>query len=287
MQVRPSEAGSELLDLIARRLGISRNKAKAQLDSRRVFVNGRRVWMARHKLRANDEVRLATELAPGAEGFPARAGVRQFDPALILFQDDDYIIVNKPPGINTNGPNSLEGLLRQHLGAGGSSGNTPIAVHRLDRDTSGCVIFARNRKAREVIIPMFAGHAIRKTYHAIVLGKIEETQLALTRPLNGQTAVTLARVLSSNKQASHLLIRLETGRTHQIRKHFSGIRHPVAGDASYNRNRPASETEQTIPRQMLHAFRLEFKHPATSVPIKCEAPLPRDFLKCMKRYGLT
>ncbi len=285
MQVRPSETGGELIDFIAHRLGLSRNKAKAHIDARRVFVNGRRVWMARHKLRANDEVRLAIDPVQG-KGCASGEPVRKLDRSMILHRDDDYIILNKPPGINTNGPDSLEELLL-HTPDQLAPNEAPEAAHRLDRDTSGCVIFARNRKAKQLIIPIFAGRSIGKSYHAIVLGKIEEKEFALTRPIDGQTALTLARVLDSNRQATHLLVRLKTGRTHQIRKHFSAIRHPIAGDASYSRNRRASGTEQAIPRQMLHAFRLEFRHPVTSEPIRCEAPLPKDFLQCLRRYGLT
>lgn len=288
IEVRGSESGCTLVELLSRGLNISKNKAKEHIDSRRVFVNGRRVWMARHRLKAGDEVQVGSGAdTAGREARELLPRISLCDPALILYRDNDYLVINKPPGIKTEGTNSLESMLGSCSSALLPGGKTPFAVHRLDADTSGCVIFAGSGEAKARMIPLFAGRAIRKTYHGIVLGQLSETEFTIRRPVNGRTAVTRARILDSNKSASHVLIVIETGRTHQIRKHFSAMGHPVAGDHTYGARRRVAAIERTVPRQMLHAFKLEFEHPSSGLRIKCEAPLPRDFRQCLGRYGLT
>ncbi len=291
LRVRASESGIPLADFISRRLNVSGKKAKACLDARCVFVNGIRAWMARHKLRVDDEVSIVPCPAGSSAYIRRTSAAAAVNVSMILFSDADYLIVNKPPGITTDGPQSLESMLGSFLEESPSAEHgacrRPLAVHRLDRDTSGCVIFARTREAKRLIIPLFAGRAIFKAYHVIVKGRLAETEFMLTKPMDGKTAVTRARVLDANKLASHVLATIETGRTHQIRKHFGAIHHPVLGDRSYAGRRRASPIEMMVPRQMLHAFQVRFKHPVTGRIVACEAPIPKDFRLCLKQFGLT
>lgn len=161
-----------------------------------------------------------------------------------------------------------------------------IAVHRLDKDTSGCLLFAKHADVKRRLILLFSRRSIRKVYHAIVDGNITETTLTITKPIDGQTASSSLRVLDANRLASHVRIIIETGRTHQIRKHLTHIQHPIMGDKTYASRRQVSSLERAVQRQMLHAYQLSFKHPINGKLIRCIAPLPDDFRQCLKRYRL-
>lgn len=270
LTVTNREEGTSLLDFLANQLGISGKRAKRLLDSRGVLVNRKRVWMARHTLNQEDKVEiLKTNMAPASEQFP------------ILYDDPEYLVVNKPPGILTNGPRSIEEYLRTDLNSPSLS-----VAHRLDRDTSGCLLLARNADARERVVSLFRRHKVGKSYHAIVSGRFPPTQ-TITRPLENRRAVTHVKRLDANKKASHLLIAIETGRTHQIRKHLSSMHHPVLGDKHYGAGKALGNETVHVNRQMLHASHLQFDHPATGGIVRIKAPLPRDFRKCLKTFRLT
>ncbi|MBI3985540.1 MAG: RluA family pseudouridine synthase [Lentisphaerae bacterium] len=270
-EVRPAEAGLSLVEYLARRLSVSKNKAKEQLDRRLVFVNGRRVWMARHPLRHGDTV----EVPSSPEAAP------RLTDAAILHQDDHLVIANKPAGLLSNGPDSLESRLRERL-----KFPALLAVHRLDKDTSGCLLLAKSQGLFDRCVALFEARRIRKTYHAIVRGSFREREKTLTAPIDGQPAVTHMRTLDVGHQASHLLLTIDTGRTHQIRKHLAAIGHPVLGDTVYAGRRALSEAERHLARQMLHAGQLAFPHPITNSTLIVKAPLPADFLSCLRRFGL-
>lgn len=268
-RVTPADAGLALLDGLARKLALSKRKAKALLDGRGVFVNRRRVWMAHHPLRAGD----AVEIRGGPEPTPAEIA--------ILFADDALLIADKPPGLLANGPDSVESRLRAQRREPALT-----AVHRLDKDTSGCLLLARRTDAAERLIALFAQRDMRKLYHAIVSGPIAERERTIALPIEGQSAVTQLRLLDANRQASHVQLLLETGRTHQIRKHLLAIGHPLVGEQAYAGRRPLSALERRAPRQMLHAHSLGFPHPLSGAPVRAESPLPADFRACLHRLGL-
>ena len=190
-------------------------------------------------------------------------------------------MADKPPGLVSNGPDSVESRLRELTGKPGLR-----AVHRLDRDTSGCLLFAFDDALFDRMVALFRAEKIGKLYHALTMGRIA-ADTAIEKPLDGQKAVTRIHVLDANKLASHVQARIETGRTHQIRKHLAMIRHPVLGDREYGNAAPLDEVYQSLPRQMLHAFRLEYPDPETNAPVRVESPLPWDFRAAMKRLGLT
>ena len=267
------DRGKPLLDFLSTGLSLSRRKAKSLLDARIVFVNHKRVWMARHILMPGDEVEIqATADRP----------VRTQNLPRILFEDHDYIVVDKPSGMVSNGPDSLEQLLRDRLKI-----PTLVAVHRLDRDTTGCNLFSRSTASRDRIIPLFKDHRVLKIYNAIVLGRVGEDPKEISSPIDGQTAITrIERILAVNKMASHLLVKVDTGRTHQIRKHLASIHHPIVGDKVYTTGPQAEDALRKVRRQMLHASRLLFQHPSTGQKITAQASLPHDFQQCLHMLKL-
>jgi len=277
MKVKPAESGLALVEFIARRLGLSRNKAKALIDQRRVFVNGRRVWMARHALRPRDRV-------AGSFEMEQKVG---FDRGMILYEDSHYLVVDKPAGILSNGPGSMEELINRPGIVPAAAGQKPcLACHRLDKDTSGCLIFAKSAEAKERIIPLFAGNKVKKNYEAIVRGCLPEDSMTITTPIDGQKAITRIRIKKASQPASYLSVAIETGRTHQIRKHLSSIGHPVLGDQQYGVGRALPAEERSIARQMLHAAGLEFTQPFTGRIVRVEAPIPADMQRCSRHYHL-
>jgi 23S rRNA pseudouridine1911/1915/1917 synthase len=198
-----------------------------------------------------------------------------------LFQDNDYLVVNKAPGRLSNGPDSLEADLRAML-------NQPNlqAVHRLDRDTSGCILIARSKDAFDKAVELFKGQKISKVYHALAAGQIKERERQIEYALEGEPAITHLHCVASNPGVSHLKVKIETGRTHQIRKHLAYIGHPVLGDRTYASRGAIPEEFRTIERQMLHAASLTFTSPISGQKIRTEAPLPRDFISWLKCLGL-
>ena len=264
-QIKPHENGLFLLDALASRLQCSKKKAKAMLDAKRVFVNDRRVWMAKHIVSHKDVVEI----------IPMETTANKIE---ILKQFGDFIIVNKSAGLLTNGSSkSLEAILQRKLG-----NPTCCAVHRLDKETSGCVIFANNDAAKEKLIPLFKEQAIVKIYRAIVGGRVSERLKTITRDIEGQSATTLVQVLCRGRDASYLEMRIKTGRTRQIRKHLAAVRHPVLGDKGYAGSKGLAEILRTLPRQMLHAHKLILSDPQKKDElIRVAAPIPNDFKKTL------
>ena len=267
--------GTELLDHLAEHLGLSRRGAKNLLDDRLVFVNGRRIWMARHLLQTRDAVEvLAEAVAPK----PAAAA-----PVRILADDPLFLVADKPPRLLTTGEKSLEVRLRGQL-------DLPAlrAVHRLDKDTSGCVLFAKTEEARLALVAQFEEGRVRKLYHALVAGVLDPPQQDIRAPVDHLPAVSHVRQVSAQPRpprCAHLTVAIETGRTHQIRIHLQSIGHPVLGDRQYFSSRAPEFAE--VPRQMLHASDLRFVHPATGRPVAAAAPLPRDFKDWLRNLRLT
>jgi RluA family pseudouridine synthase len=275
--VGPRGAGTTLQEFLSAQLTVSRNQAKHLIDTRGVFVNGRRVWMARHRLQRGDRVEIAGPARPAAAPPPTPPAR-----AAILYQDEHFLVANKPAGRLSNGPDSLESDLQAQLALPALA-----AAHRLDRETSGCLLFAKQPEALAAAIRCFAEGPIRKIYHAVVNGHVAGPTRTITAPIDRQPAVTHFRVLDANAHASHLSVRIETGRTHQIRKHLEGIGHPVLGDRTYGQRATLPAAFRAIERQLLHARRLELLSPLSGKTIRCEAPLPPDFTTWLKRLKLT
>lgn len=277
--VTRDEEGLSLQDFLAGRLGVTKRAAKAMIDARVVWVNRKLVWMARHPVNPGDKVAFVVTRNTGAKqdkSTEARPHIR------VLWQDDDYLAADKPAGILTQGRDSAEELLRTQEGIPALQ-----AVHRLDRETSGVLLFAKHAEALEAAIAMFKTHRVTKIYAAIAAGGVERQASTLSEALDGERAVTHLKRLQSNVDASFLSLRIETGRTHQIRRHLAGIRHPIVGDRQYGVKHSDDPRVLSVTRQMLHASELELPHPMLlGQHIKAHAPLPADFRAALKLFGL-
>jgi len=230
-------------------------------------------------------------------------------PLNILYEDPDLIVINKPPGLVVHpAPGHDSGTLVNALlhhctdlkGIGGEL--RPGIVHRLDLDTSGTLVIAKNEQAMAHLAAQFKGRSVRKEYVALVWGSPEppsgrietlvgrnphDRKKMSARPLSGKPAVTLYETVSTFGDVSFLRVRIETGRTHQIRVHLAHIGHPVVGDRQYGRPR-RTDLPAPAPRQMLHAERLAFRHPRTGEELEFVSPLPDDMknlLAALKASG--
>lgn len=268
--VKYRQEGSRLFEIIAEELGISKKKAQAALDAKQVLVNGRRIWMKNHLVKEDDRIEILIEDRP-----PTIPNKIQ-----ILWQDDHYMVINKPAFLLTNASdNSVEAMLQKQ-----TKNQALCAVHRLDKETSGCVIFAKSAEAKAAMIPLFKGRDIMKIYRAITIGAFPKNWKEIRTDIEGFMSTTRVKTLDSNKYTSYLELRIETGRTHQIRRHLADKRYPVLGDKKYAGT--GNELSLAQPRQMLHAYRLIFPHPSTKETIRVNAPLPGDFKKCLAQLKL-
>ncbi len=267
-QVKPHEDGQPLVDVLAAHFRCSKKKARVLLDARQVFVSGKRVWMAKHRVKPGDVI----------ETVRPETKTRKIE---ILKKAGDLLIVNKPSGIVTNGSGrSLEERLRNETGS-----PTLCAVHRLDRDTSGCVMFAANPQAKAAMIPLFKNQQIVKLYRAVVIGRVSNNLKTISRDIEGESATTLVNVLDCGRNASYLELRIKTGRTHQIRRHLAAVRHPVLGDKDYAGEQRGNPLFRSVVRQMLHASRLILPGP-DGKPLRVSAPVPEDFRDVLRTLKL-
>jgi len=264
------DEGKRLFILLAEQLDISKKAAQALIDEKKVLVNGKRVWIRKHEVHEDDliEILVSDFKKPEAKKIA------------ILWEDEDYLIVNKPAYYVTNADdNSIEAKLQVQ-----QKNKNICAVHRLDKETSGCVIFAKSAEAKKIMIPMFQGRDIIKIYRAVTIGHFPTSWKEIRTDIEGYMSTTLVKTLDSKKHASYLELRIETGRTHQIRRHLADKRFPVMGDKQYAGTGNELSLEQ--PRQMLHAYRLIFPHPKTGKPIRATAPIPGDFKACLSQMKL-
>ena len=276
-EVAADEAGLRLDQVIPRHVtGLSRRKARAVIDLGGVFVDRARVKVAGRTVRAGQriEVNVGGALERPREAAPHR----------IVHVDPHVIVVDKPAGLVTAPtPESDRGdlldLLSREFGE-------VYLVHRLDLPTSGLLVFARTREANKRLGDAFKLHDVDREYRAVAIGEV--TAQTIERPIEGRTATTHVRPVGPLSGATLLDVRLETGRTHQIRIHLAGIGHPVAGDRTHG-----GETERVFslqhrpPRLALHARVLGFKHPATGEPVRFESELPDDLARWITSQTLA
>lgn len=274
--VPPAGDYTELQDFLAGRLGASRRAAKRLLDERRVFVNGRRIWMARHRLNAGDRVEAQGGLGAAAEREESAAGIP------VLLRAENFWIVDKPAGLLSNGTDSVEDRLR-------TEHRMPElrAAHRLDRDTTGCLLIALTPAAFDAAVEMFRAGLVRKTYEAIVMGRYPRERDELDARIDGEAARTFVELMAANDTASLLRLRIETGRTHQIRRHLLAAGHPIAGDKSYGTGGVLPEAFRSLSRQMLHARELSLPDAGGGADgLHARSPLPEDFRTALQRLKL-
>jgi 23S rRNA pseudouridine1911/1915/1917 synthase len=269
----------------------SRAEAQRLIEGGRVLVDGR-PRPKRHILAEGETL----EVRPAA---PAPSVlVPEEMPLVVRYEDEHLLVVDKPAGVVTHpsaghgGGTLVHGLLG-HAIAGGDDPVRPGIVHRLDRDTSGLLVVAKSEEAHRRLRALMAARRIQREYLTLVEGRPPARTGTIDAPLGRdrrerkrisvdtdapRTAVTHFEVERALPAATLLRVRLETGRTHQIRAHLQAIGHPVAGDPEYGR-----AGLYGLERQFLHAARLAFEHPLTGEPVDVESPLPKDLAAALER----
>ncbi|HEY1549183.1 MAG TPA: RluA family pseudouridine synthase [Kofleriaceae bacterium] len=264
-EVTTDDAGLRLDQIIPRHIaGLSRRKARAVIDLGGVFVDRARVKVAGRQLRAGQVV----EVVIG--GALDHADAPKLEPA-IVFVDDHIIIADKPAGLVTAPtPESDRGDLLDQLKR--RFGEVYL-VHRLDQPTSGLLVFARTRDANKLLGDAFKVHDVEREYRAVVVGDVAQDSFTIDQPIDGRRAVTHISVIERRGASTAIAVKLETGRTHQIRIHLAGIGHPVLGDRQHG-GELERHFEPRPSRLMLHARVLGFVHPHTKQPVRFEVNAP-------------
>ena len=280
--------------------GVTRSSAQRWLEQGRVTLDGTPV-KKNTQLQAGQTLLIAPPQPQEPDAIP------QPLPLDVIYEDEDVIVVNKPVGMVVHpAPGHPDGTLVNGLlyhckgSLSGINGQLrPGIVHRLDRDTSGLVIAAKNDRAHLALAEQLQDHSLFRLYHAVVLGgfreesgtvdapiarhPVQRKRMAVCPPGQGRRAVTHYQVIDSRAGYTHLTCRLETGRTHQIRVHLAHLGHPLLGDPVYGPRRPFPG----LAGQCLHAAQLTFTHPATGTRITVSAPLPHWFQAVLERLGLS
>lgn len=253
-------------------------------------------------LRKNDRLSPGQELEVTLPDPEPLDVVPQNIPLDVVYEDGDVIVVNKPVGLVVHpAPGHPDGTLVNallyHCGTSLSGINgtlRPGIVHRIDRDTSGLIIAAKNDRAHLALAAQLQDHTLARTYEAVTVGRLKEDSGTVDAPIgrhpvdrkkmaidrkNGKPAVTHWTVLGRYPGYTHVECRLETGRTHQIRVHMASIGHPLLGDVVYGSKKPWPG----LAGQCLHARKLKFIHPTTGQPVEVECPLPDWFQKVLRQ----
>ena len=296
--IKAEESGERIDALLARSVeDLSRSAAQRLLEEGMVLRGGSPV-RKNYKCAAGDVFTLSL---PEPCELPL---IPQDLPLDVVFEDEDVIVVNKARGMVVHpAPGhpdvTLVNALLFHCGdslSGIGGERRPGIVHRIDKDTSGLLIAAKNDFAHQRLSAQLADRSLSRIYEAVVHGSFREDSGTVDRPIgrhpvdrkrmavtekNGRPAVTHWQVLARYRGYTHLCCRLETGRTHQIRVHLASIGHPLLGDGVYG----APSPEKGLEGQCLHARRLKFIHPRSGLPIQLETPLPPYFEEVLSKLG--
>jgi 23S rRNA pseudouridine1911/1915/1917 synthase len=325
----PTDARGQRLDqfLVAQLEGISRSRVQLLIEQGDVLIDGEAAKPS-HKLRGGERITVTGEPHPA----PLKA-VAEAIPLDVIYEDDDLAVINKPAGMMVHAGSGatddarsrgtlVNALLHRFKTLSSTGGDLrPGIVHRLDKSTSGLIVVAKNDRTHAALGAMFAGRRVKKTYFALVHGNVARDKGAInaavsrdpvrrtrmtTKPSeNARSAVShyevLQRFTTRFGRFTLVSVRIETGRTHQIRVHMASIGHPVVGDTLYgapNQLRdqqflqaPSSRTARSksdpetlrLGRNFLHAARLEFDHPSTGKHLEFEAPLPPELTRYLRR----
>lgn len=298
MFIIAEENGERIDALLARSVpDLSRSQAQKAIEGGRVLLGGKAV-KKNYRCSAGDEICFmpaeAVEIPLAPQNIPLD----------IAYEDEDVIVVNKPRGMVVHpAPGHPDGTLVNALlfhcgdslsGIGGEK--RPGIVHRIDKDSSGLIIAAKNDFAHQALAAQLADHSLCRVYEAVAHGAFRESSGTVDRPIgrcpgdrkrmavterNSRPAVTHWELIAAYRGYSHIRCRLETGRTHQIRVHMASIGHPLLGDYTYG----APSPEKGLEGQCLHARQLRFIHPRSGLETLVEAPLPEYFLSVLSRLG--
>ena len=312
-RVESSEAGQRLDRFVASHCAqLSRTRVQKFIDAGLVLVDGSAAKKGSVRLRGGEEI---TVEAPERPVIVAKAEAIPLD---VLYEDEDVIAINKPAGmtVHAGAGNASGTLVNALLGRGQalSKGGDPLRpgiVHRLDKETSGVILIAKNDAAHAKLGEAFRQRAVKKTYLALVQGILKEKsgriELAIgrdpihrtrmTTPRKSWQGIAIAnpreartdwRALAKIDNTTLVEVQLHTGRTHQIRVHFSALKHPVVGDTLYGAASQLRVSKVVLPkleRNFLHAARLGFAQPRTGMWIEVRAPLPAELYDFLKKLG--
>lgn len=276
---------------------LSRTAVKRLIEDGNIIVNNK-IQKVSYKVHENDEIEInepeAKEVSLEAQDIPVD----------VIYEDSDIIVVNKPKGLvvhpangNWDGTlvNAIMAICKDSLsGIGGEI--RPGIVHRLDKDTSGLLIVAKNDEAHINMSNQIKDRQVKKIYYALVRGIVSENEATINMPIGrstkdrkkmavtktGKEAITHFKVLERFNKYTLLEVKIDTGRTHQIRVHLSEIGHPVVGDEVYSNGK----NEFGVKGQLLHAKVLDFKHPITGKDMHLEAELPQEFLDVLDKLRI-
>lgn len=283
--------------LLAEATGLTRSRIAGLMEDGQCTVDGKTERKAGAKAKAGQSVTLTVPAPKPAEPQPEDI------PLEILYQDDDLAVVVKPCGMVVhpaagNEDGTMVNALLYHLDGLGSIGGElrPGIVHRLDKDTSGLLLVAKNDQAQLALSNQLAERSMEKHYRALVEGRMRETRGMIDQPIarskndrkkmavdpDGRPSQTEWTVLAEGNGCTLLDVHILTGRTHQIRVHMKHIGHPVCGDPIYGHPKGVR-----VPRLMLHAYSLSFTHPATDQRMTFIAPVPGEFAKGMRSGGIV
>ena len=295
LQTSEEDRSARLDAFLARAMeDLTRSAAAKAIEEGRVLVSGK-VPSKSLKLIGNETIEFTPEEPAPIDAVP------QDIPLDVVYEDDDVIVVNKPSGLVVHpAPGHPDGTLVNallfHCGAslsGVGGALRPGIVHRIDRDTSGLIIAAKNDYAHQFLSAQLADHTLARTYECIVVGNLREDSGTVDAPIardsrdrkrmavvpGGRRAVTHWTVLARYPGYTHVQCRLETGRTHQIRVHMAYLGHPILGDTVYGAKKPVPG----LTGQCLHAVGLQFIHPRTKELVSLSCPLPGEFTAALRK----
>ena len=300
--VKDGDAGKRLDAYLAEYADVSRSAAAKLIEGGSVTVNGKTVEK-KYQLKSKDEVDLTVPEAEEYEAAPENI------PLDVIYEDSDIIVINKPSGMVVHpAPGNYTGTLVNALlyhckeslsGIGGVM--RPGIVHRIDKDTSGLLVVAKNDQSHRALSEELGYHGIEREYHALVRGGFKEERGTVDLPIGrhpvdrkkmavlknderARDAVTHYEVIRAYGQITYLKLKLETGRTHQIRVHMSHLGHALLGDEVYSSTKTVFEKQHAplFDGQILHAKRLSLTHPRTGERMTFECELPDNFIKLIE-----
>ena len=297
LTVLPEEKGERIDAYLRRKTELSRSRISDLILGGALSVNGSEQLKPSFKV---DGGQLVTLRVPQTQTVDI---VPQNIPIDILYQDSDIVVINKPCGMVVhpaagNEDGTLVNALMYHVhdlsGIGGEM--RPGIVHRLDKDTSGLILVAKNDKAHIAMSEQFKSRTMEKHYRAVAYGNFSQDSGLIDAPIarhpvdrkkmaivpDGKPSQTEWHVLERLRGATYLDVHLLTGRTHQIRVHMQSVGHPLLGDCIYA---PNIKTGVHVPRLMLHAYSLSFTHPITGKPMYLEAPIPEKFVQTLQKLS--
>ena len=269
---------------LSNELDISRSKIQKLIKEEKVLVNNK-VISSNYKVKLDDEIEIDDNLDFNISVEPKNIKLD------IIYEDEYLMIINKKSGMVTHPApghydDTLVNALLYYLNKGKTTNIRPGIVHRLDKDTSGLMVVAKDEKTMELLSEMISKKEVERIYLAVVDGVIEEDTATINAPIgrdpnnrqkqavtdkNAKEAITHFKVLKRFNNATLIECELETGRTHQIRVHMAYIKHPVLNDPTYNKDKASSFG------QMLHSKKIEFTHPVTKKKLEFESELPKEF----------